>query len=269
MMITPAYEDPTGARTEVPQAFERGSAAASDVLVEESPVGPIVRRPGPVEFTVIYLHGNRDMSGAPEPGLDFAGRLALRTGAAVLCPRYRPEFPAALDDVHVAYDHSRAMAPVVVVGERLGAGLAAALLIRLRDLGVAPPRCAVLVSALLDLTLGAPSLLLNAGADSTFDVAELQRQVTRYAGGTPPTDPLLSPLYANLHGLPPIQLLAAGNDPLLDDSLAFAARAARAAVPVDLRVRPDGGALRARTVMDLAVFAETWTSAARSSHARH
>ncbi|HET9972491.1 MAG TPA: alpha/beta hydrolase fold domain-containing protein [Streptosporangiaceae bacterium] len=92
--------------------------------------------------------------------------------------------------------------PVVVAGERLGAGLAAALLIRLRDAGARLPHGAVLVSALLDLSLEAPSLLLNEAADPTFQLAELRRHAARYAAGTAPTDPLLSPLHANLHGLP-------------------------------------------------------------------
>ena len=133
---------------------------------------------------------------------------------------------------------------MVVAGERLGAGLAAALLARLRDTGAALPRCAVLVSAVLDLTMQAPSLLLNAAADPAFRVTELRRRVLRHAAGTALTDPRLSPLHANLHGLPPVQLLVAGNDLLLDDSLAFAARAARSGVTVDLRVRPDAASLR-------------------------
>jgi acetyl esterase/lipase len=143
---------------------------------------------------------------------------------------------------------------VVVAGERLGAGLAAALLIRLRDAGAGLPVGAVLTSALLDLTLQAPSLLLNQAADPAFLAAELRRQVARYAAGTALTDPLLSPLRANLHGLPPIQLLAAGNDVLLDDSLAFTTRAARSGVTVHLQVRSDQAGLRAALAPAMAAF---------------
>jgi hypothetical protein len=89
----------------------------------------------------------------------------------------------------------------------------------------------VLSSALFDLTLEAPSLSLNAAADPKFDLAGLARRVRRYAAGAAPTNPLLSPLYGNLHGLPPLQLLVAGNDPLLDDSLAFASRRPAPASP--------------------------------------
>jgi len=199
----------------------------SGVRVEASPVGPVVHPPRPAGTVVLYLHGDRYLSGAPE---------------------------SALVDVHAGYRYSQAAGPVVVAGERLGAGLAAALLARLRDAGDPLPRCAVLVSALLDLTMQAPSLLLNAAADPAFRVTELRRRVLRYAAGRELTDPRLSPLHANLHGLPPVQLLVAGNDLLLDDSLAFAARAARSGVTVDLRVRPDAASLRAEVGTAMAAF---------------
>jgi acetyl esterase/lipase len=233
---------------------------AGDVWVEESPVGPVVRPPDAVKTVVLYLHGDPRLSTDPESALDVAGRLALRTGAAVVCARYRSTFPAALEDAHAAYDYCQTSGPVVVAGECVGAGLAAALLVQLRDMGAAPPRCAVLVSALLDLTLQAPSLLLNAGADPAFDVDGFRQRVARYAEGTARTDPFLSPLYANLHGLPPVQLLAAGTDPLVDDSLAFAARAARSGVTVDLRVRADAVGLRTEVVTAMSAFIRAWTA---------
>ncbi len=227
---------------------------AGDVRVEASPVGPVAYPPGPFGPVILYLHGGKYLTGAPESALGVAGDLALRTGAAVVCCRYRQAFPAALDDVHAGYRYGQGLGPVLLAGERLGAGLAAALLVRLRDDGAGLPGGAVLVSALLDLSLQAPSLLLNAGADAAFRVAELRRQVARYAAGTALTDPLLSPLHANLHGLPPVQLLAAGNDVLLDDSMAFATRAARSGVTVDLRVWPDAGTLRLGAVGAMAAF---------------
>jgi epsilon-lactone hydrolase len=227
------------------------------VRVEESPVGPVVRPSGPVGPVVLYLHGDRYLSCTPEAALGMGEELAARTGALVVCARYRCSFPAALEDVHAAYCFGESVGPVVLAGERLGAGLAASLLVRLRDAGAALPRCAVLVSGLLDLRMEASSLLLNAGVDPAFSVDELRRLAAGYAGGTVLTDPLLSPLRANLHGLPPIQLLAAGNDVLVDDSLAFAARAARSGVAVDLRVRPDEASLRAETVPAMSAFMAT------------
>jgi acetyl esterase/lipase len=231
---------------------------AGRVTTMPSPVGPIVQPAGPIGTTILYLSGTA--AGPGKAALELAGQLALRTGAAVVCCRHRPTFPAALDDVAEAYRYSQATGQVAIAGDRLGAGLAAALLLHLRDKGTGLPQCAVFVSALLDLTMQAPSLRINAAADPAVDATELRRQAARYAGATPLTDPLLSPLRANLHGLPPIQLLTAGNDVLLDDSVAFAARAARSGVSVDLRVRPTGASLRAHTAPDMAGFIWTWTT---------
>jgi monoterpene epsilon-lactone hydrolase len=217
-------------------------------------VGPVAGPAVPTGTVVLYLHGDRQLRCAPEAALDLAGDLALRTGAKVVCARYRPVFPDALDDVQAAYEYCQTQGPVVVAGERLGAGLAVALLVRLRDSGAETPRCATLDSALLDMSLQAQSLQLNAFADPSFDLGELRRHVARYTAGMTPTDPLVSPLFANLHGLPPIQLRAAGTDPLLDDSLAFAARAARSGVSVDLRVHPDTDGLRRDALEAMAGF---------------
>ncbi|WP_329281126.1 alpha/beta hydrolase fold domain-containing protein [Streptomyces sp. NBC_01451] len=250
-------------------ADSAGAAADADrvgpVRIESSPIGPVVTPPDPTDLVILHLHGDRHLSGAPESALDLAERLALRTGAVVVRPRYRTSFPGALDDVHAVYDSCRARGPVVLAGERLGAGLAASLLVRLRDMGAAAPQCAVLGSALLDLTLDAPSLLFNAAAEPAFDLDGLRLRAALYAAGTEPTNPLLSPLHANLHGLPPVQLLVAGTDPLLDDSLGFAARAARSGVAVDLRVREDAERLRAGTVTAMAEFIRAWTRSEGSS----
>jgi acetyl esterase/lipase len=204
----------------------------------------------------------------PEPALDTATRLALLTGARVVSPRYRPTYPAALDDVLDGYRYCQQAGPVVVAGERLGGGLVAALLVRLRDVGAPQPRCAVLVSALLDLTMDAKSLLINARAQPSLDVTHLRRRVADYAGGAVRTDPLVSPLYANLHGLIPVQLLVAGTDPLLDDSLAFATRAARSGVPVDLRVWSDSTTLDTAAVTTMTDFIAAWNPEVSASPSR-
>jgi monoterpene epsilon-lactone hydrolase len=214
-----------------------------EVRVETSAVGPVLYPPDHGEPVILYVPAGP--AAGIEPGLGPAIRLAETTNSVVVCCRYRSTFPAALRDVLDGYRYCRDAGPVVVAGERMGAGLATALLVRLRDSGTELPQCAVLTSALLDMTMGARSLHLHAGKDCRVDVAELRRLVAQYAGGAPLTDPYLSPLYANLHGLTPVQLLVAGTDPLLDDSLAFATRAAQSGVTVDLRVWPDSAGLEA------------------------
>jgi acetyl esterase/lipase len=238
----------------------RRRCAAGGLRVSQGPVGPVLAPAlagGPV---ILYLDDGC-AGWWPAPG-GLAARLAAAAGATVVCCRWDAEFPAALRDASAGYRYCRAMGPVAVAGERLGAGLAASLLVWLRDTGAAMPRCATLVSAALDLTLQAPSMLLNAAADVTLDAGHLRERAERYAAGRPPSDPLLSPALANLHGLPPVQLLAAGTDLLLDDSVAFAARAAHSGVAVDLQVRPDSGSLRAQAAAAMADFIGTWSAAA-------
>ncbi|NKQ51540.1 alpha/beta hydrolase [Amycolatopsis sp. K13G38] len=237
---------------------------ANDVTVEESTVGPVVHPRDESDLVVLYLHGDEH---GPDAVLGDGRQLALLTGAMIVCPRYRPRFPASIIDAHAAYRYCQAAGPVVVVGEGLGASLATAMLVQLRDSEATAPRCAVLQSALLDLTLETRSLAFNAAVNPGFDVAALRRRVSEYARGTALSDDRLSPLYANLHGLPPMRLLVAGTDPLLDDSLAFATRAARSRVRLDLRVWPDQAGFQAESILAMADFVTAQHAAPRASTA--
>ncbi|MET9968997.1 alpha/beta hydrolase fold domain-containing protein [Streptomyces sp. NPDC006356] len=232
---------------------------ASEVRVGEGPFGPEVRpEGGGAEQTVLYLHGDPRLAGTPQDALPTARELARLTGYAVVCARYRPRFPEALHDVYAAWEHCHGLGPTAVAGKRLGGALAAGLLLRLRDEDAAPPSCAVLSSPLLDFTLDAPSLLLNAAADRTVDVESLRIRAAAYAGGASRSDPLLSPLHGNLHGLPPLQLHAAGTEVLLDDTLSFATRAAHSGVAVDARIYEDLSAQGLRQVGATAEFLRAW-----------
>lgn len=238
---------------------------ARDVTIEESPVGPVLRPATESELVILYLHGNTAGHEVPDTGLELAEQLAVLTGATVVCPRYRRTFTRASIDIHAAYRYCRATGSVAVVGEGLGGALGATLALQLRDAEAASPLCVVLLSGLLDLSLETKSLLFNASGDPAFDLAGLRRRVAEFASGMTLTDALLSPLYANLHGLPPLQLLVAGNDPLLDDSLAFATRAARSRVPVELHVCPESDSFRAQASTLVAGFIEARVPADQAS----
>lgn len=232
---------------------------AHEVRVDEGPFGPEVRpEGGAVAQTVLYLHGDPRLAGTPRDALPTARELARLTGYAVVCARYRPRFPQALDDVQAAWEHCHAGGPAAVAGKRLGGALAAGLLLRLRDAGATLPTCAVLSSPVLDFTLDAPSLLFNAAADRTVDAEALPLRASMYAGATSRDHPLLSPLHGNLHGLPPLQLHAAGTEVLLDDTLSFATRAAHSGVAVDMRIHEDSAAQGLRQLAATAEFLRTW-----------
>ncbi|MFI6377159.1 alpha/beta hydrolase fold domain-containing protein [Streptomyces sp. NPDC050546] len=232
---------------------------ASEVRVDEGPFGPEVRpEGGAVAQTVLYLHGDPRLAGTPRDALPTARELARLTGYAVVCARYRSRFPQALDDVQAAWEHCHAGGPAAVAGKRLGGALAAGLLLRLRDAGATLPTCAVLSSPVLDFTLDTPSLLFNAAADRTVDAEALPVRAAAYAGTAPRDHPLLSPLHGNLHGLPPLQLHAAGTEVLLDDTLSFATRAAHSGVAVDMRIHEDSAAQGLRQLEATAEFLRAW-----------
>jgi epsilon-lactone hydrolase len=234
--------------------FEKVEPVTAEVTIEDGPFGPVVRPKDDAGTVVLYLHHGHDASVGPDAVLAVARGIASRIGATVVCAHYREAFADALEDVTAAYRSCRELGPVAVAGERFGAWLVAALLLRLRDTAEELPRCVVLVGALLDLSMDSRSLRLQADADPGFDVAGLRQRVAHWAAEPGSTDALLTPLSANLHGLPPIQLLVAGTDPLLDDSLAFSARAAHDRVQVELRVVSDRAALRTEVVPAASTF---------------
>jgi epsilon-lactone hydrolase len=184
---------------------------------------------------VIHLHGGAFVFGSPATYRNRAMRLSYRLGAEVFVPDYRlaPEhpFPAALDDVLVTYRYVRAVrphTPILVTGDSAGGGLALSLLVRLREQGAAQPAGVIALSPWTDLAVTGASVDVNRAADRWLSRAHLERWARYYAGAADPRTPLLSPLYAELHGLPPLLLLAGEHEVLLDDARRVAERAGQA-----------------------------------------
>ena len=191
--------------------------------------------------TLLYLHGGGYRLGSCAGWAGFAAMLAERLSARVLLPEYRlaPEhpFPAALHDALAVLESitAESMAPIVA-GDSAGGGLAVAATLMARRAGLASPPAAVLLSPWLDLTLSADSFATNAGCDRFFPRANAEEAAAQYLQGHPATDPLVSPLFADLRGFPPSLVLAGGAETLLADSTRFAERLAIAGTPVELHV---------------------------------
>ena len=195
---------------------------------------------------VLYLHGGGYVSGSPATHRTVTARLAHAAGARLFALDYRlaPEhpFPAALEDAWAAYwwlitEQHVAPAQIVVAGDSAGGGLTLALLLALRDAGMPLPAGAVGLSPWLDLTLAGATLTANAPTDY-LNADVLRASAQMYSGAHDLREPLLSPLYAELAGLPPLLLQAGGAEMLLDDSRRFAARAQAAGVAVQLALYP-------------------------------
>ncbi|CAG6398501.1 alpha/beta hydrolase [Streptomyces cocklensis] len=197
------------------------------------------------DSTVLYFHGGCFVVGSARASAGLAANLARKTGARVISVDYRlaPEhpYPAALDDALTAYrallGGEHGTAPIAVAGESAGANLATALILAARGLGDLPqPACAVLFSPWADLTV--PHLPQDAGLDPVINAGALRTRAVDYLAGADPRDGLLSPVHADLTGLPPMLIQAGSEEYLLDDAVRLAARAAADHVPVTLDVTP-------------------------------
>ena len=169
---------------------------------------------------LLLVHGGGYSAGSPLTHRRFAAGLALAGGRRVLVPEYR-------------------LAPeeIAFLGDSAGGGLALASLIKLKELGAPLPAALVTMCGWMDLTLSAASLDAHVGFPGVSR-AELERAADWYLPIGDRRDPLVSPVHADLSGLPPLLVQAAGNDILLDDSVILAARAREAGVDVTLTVTP-------------------------------
>jgi monoterpene epsilon-lactone hydrolase len=194
---------------------------------------------------VVHLHGGGYSLGSPETHRPLAARLSRKLGRPVLLPRYRqpPEHPcpAALVDVLALWRGLPQSSTRVLIGDSAGGGLALALTIVLRDAGEPLPERMVLMSPWTDLTLSGPSIDRQGEADVFFRRAGLELMASRYAGAIDRRDPRVSPLWAELGGLPTMLIQAGGDEALLDDSTRLAERVRAAGGEVHLRVWPGQG----------------------------
>ncbi len=192
---------------------------------------------------VLYLHGGGYISGSPQTHRSVIGEIARATGARVLAPDYRlaPEapYPAALEDAWTVYwwllQQGVRPEQLVVAGDSAGGGLTIALLVALRDAGLPLPAGAVCLSPWFDLALASESIHRNAASDY-LNPQIIRSAAYMYLADRDPRTPLASPLYADLHGLPPLLLQAGTAEMLLDDSKRFARRASAAGVQVEIEL---------------------------------
>jgi monoterpene epsilon-lactone hydrolase len=196
---------------------------------------------------LMFFHGGGYCSGS----ILSHRRLVTEAGRAAcvrtLAVGYRlaPEnpFPAALEDAAAAWrfvlGQGVAAAHIAVGGDSAGGGLTLALIGRLRDAGEALPACAWLVSPWTDLTLSGETLATKDAVDPIIHKPYLRELADSYL---PPAidrrDPRVSPLYADLKGLPPLLIQVGSAETLLADATRFAAAAGEADVDVTLEVWP-------------------------------
>lgn len=220
-----------------------------DVALAEGVAGGVacewVAAPGVAEDRVfVFCHGGSYNAGSPRTHRLLAANLSRATRTRLLLPDYRlaPEnpFPAGVKDALLVYqwllNQGFAVKNIVVGGDSAGGGLILSMLLALKAAGAPLPRAAVLLAPWTDLTVSSASYETNRQADPIIVRERLAEAGRLYAGKRDPADPLLSPLFADPSGLPPLLIHAGGDEAMLDDSRRFAERAEAAGVAVTFRV---------------------------------
>ena len=172
---------------------------------------------------VLYFHGGVYVIGDAFLAADLASQIGRRTRATVVSVDYRlaPEhpYPAAVDDALAAYEallnNGTAPSDIAFAGESAGGGLAIATLLNARDRGLPLPAAAFVMSPYVDLTLSGTTLETKREVDPLLSRELLARRVTDYTSGQDAALGLISPLFADLSGLPPLIIQAGTHEVLL------------------------------------------------------
>jgi epsilon-lactone hydrolase len=216
---------------------ELGGVPAADITI-----GGIEAR-----HVVFYFHGGVYVLGDAFQSADLASQIGRRAQARVISLDYRlaPEhpYPAAVDDALAAYDallrEGTAPSDIAFAGDSAGGGLAVATMVNARDHGLPLPAAAFLMSPYADLTLAGATMETKSDVDPLLSRAVLQARVTDYTAGQDPASGLISPVFADLSGLPPLIIQAGTHEVLLDDAVRLARKAAGDDVMVTLDLTPE------------------------------
>ncbi len=200
---------------------------------------------------LLYLHGGSWMAGRVSAYLPHVARIAEATSCTVLALDYRlaPEhpFPAGLDDCVEAFvwminhgpRHIGRAQHYFIAGDSAGGNLTLATLLALKERGEQLPDAAIALSPATDLTWSGETLVTRALADPALNAVLMPLITNVYLQGrAAPEAPLVSPLFGDLSGLPPILLQVGDAEILLSDSTRFAERARTAGVDVTLEIFP-------------------------------
>ena len=197
------------------------------------------------DAVLLYLHGGGYFGCSAETHRPITVWFALH-GFRVFAPNYRlaPEnpFPAAVDDTVAAYRallaNGHSAQRLVIAGDSAGGGLALSLMLALRAAGTPLPAAAALFSPWTDLAATGESIRTNAARCAMFNGEDIGPSARYYLGTADPRNPIASPFYADLSGLPPLLIHVGSDECLRDDSTRVAEKGRAAGVKVELKIWP-------------------------------
>ncbi|MCP2635487.1 alpha/beta hydrolase [Microbacterium sp. HD4P20] len=225
---------------------------ADDIELEAVDAGGVPaewsRAPGAgTAGVLLFLHGGGYCSGSIVSHRTMAAEAGRAAGLPTLAVDYRlaPEhpFPAAIDDATTAWEwlvaEGHRPGEIIVGGDSAGGGLSLALWQRLQRSGRSGPAGLWLVSPWTDLTLSGASMDDNDAVDPLLHRAYLAELAAAYLpADVPRDDPRVSPLFADLTGLPPTLVQVGTDETLLDDAVRLARAAAAAGADIQLHAFP-------------------------------
>ena len=210
--------------------------------------GALVTPAEPREGRVmLYIHGGGYFSGGSAGYHGIAGHFAKLLGASVYVPDYRlaPEhlFPAPLDDVSKAYawlvaDEARADR-IVLAGDSAGGAMVVSAMVRGRNAGLPMPAAGVAISPWANLEMTGASYTTRDGVDPLCSREILLLMARAILGTTRPNDPDVSPVFADVRGLPPILVQIGESEVMLSDAIRLATHLADSRVRTSLEIWPD------------------------------
>ncbi|AXI04154.1 alpha/beta hydrolase [Aquirhabdus parva] len=219
-----------------------------DVQVESVTIGGIrAERLSPQQKTdkvILHLHGGAFFTGSAKTHRALGAEFAARAQAVVYMLEYRlaPEYPypAALDDGLAAYRALLALGydphNIVLGGDSAGCAHILSLSVLLRDQGLALPAGLFMISPYVDMTLSAASITTLKTRDPMLTAYALRRGSLGYHRSIKTHDPRVSPLFADLRGLPSLLIQVGSEEILLDDALRLTELARAAGVDVDCQI---------------------------------
>jgi monoterpene epsilon-lactone hydrolase len=204
----------------------------------------VIPQISPTDQALLYLHGGGFVLGLTPPHLQMVAHLAQKMGIRALMVDYRvaPDhpYPAALDDCVTAYrwllKQGISARNIVVAGDSAGGNLTITSLMKLRDNNDPLPVAAACLSPVTDLTdKGNPHQEFK---DPLLPPKATRFYTKSYVGHNDAHDPLISPVFGNLRGLPPLLIHAGEDEILCDDAVRIASLAKSVDVDVRLEIYP-------------------------------
>jgi len=220
------------------------NARVNKINIKDMPAEWIYRDDAPENRAVLYLHGGGYCLCSSDTHRELAAHISIESNTRVVFPDYRlaPEspYPAALEDSVMAYEWllEKGFSPenIALAGDSAGGGLSIATAVLLREKGIPSPSSITCISPWVDLEMRGDSIRINSGTDPMLNLPLLELMASNYTGKDSPRNPFISPIYADLKGLPPLLIHSGSDEILLDDSKRLAEKAGDFEIDVTLKI---------------------------------